>query len=54
MLLGKALGRGWRRLNEVTRPVEPELAAALTRRWQELPDHVKTSAQLLGSAHGGL
>ncbi len=53
MLLGKALGRGWRRLNEVTRPVEPELAAALTRRWQELPDHVKTSAQLLSRRTAG-
>lgn len=31
-----------------TRPVRPESRAALARRWAELPEHVKTPAQLLG------
>ena len=31
-----------------TRPVHPESRAALDRRWAELPEHVKTPAQLLG------
>ncbi|MDQ6818911.1 MAG: radical SAM domain-containing protein [Actinomycetota bacterium] len=31
----------------------PDLSAALSRRWQELPDHVKTSAQLLGRRTAG-
>jgi len=52
-MIAGALRRGWRRLNELTRPVDPELSAALTRRWRELPDHVKTSAQLLGRRTAG-
>lgn len=36
-----------------TRPVHPESRAALDRRWSELPDHVKTPAQLLGRAAVG-
>ncbi len=40
--------RGWRRLIKATAPVDPDLSVALSRRWQELPEHVKTSAQLLG------
>ncbi|MGH8917765.1 MAG: hypothetical protein ACRD0H_05400, partial [Actinomycetes bacterium] len=37
-----------RHLERATRPVDPEYAAALARRWAELPDGVKTPAQLLG------
>lgn len=37
-----------RRLLAKTRPVEPETADALARRWAELPQHVRTPAQLLG------
>ncbi len=37
-----------RRFERRTRPVDPEFAAVLDRRWAELPDHVKTPAQLLG------
>lgn len=46
--VGAALARGWRQLEQATRPVDRDLSAALARRWQELPGHVKTSAQLLG------
>jgi hypothetical protein len=31
-----------------TRPVDPEYAAVLRRRWAELPEHVKTPGQFLG------
>ncbi|WP_220094042.1 hypothetical protein [Arthrobacter sp. AQ5-05] len=37
-----------RSLELATRPVHPESRAALDRRWSELPEHVKTPAQLLG------
>src|SRR5919198_4168288 len=37
-----------RALEVVTRPVDPDTAAALERRWAELPDRVRTPAQLLG------
>ncbi|MGH3775001.1 MAG: hypothetical protein ACRDRR_04580 [Pseudonocardiaceae bacterium] len=37
-----------RRFERRTRPVDPEFAAVLDRRWAELPDHVKTPGQLLG------
>lgn len=43
----------WRRLAAATRPVDPELAAALSARWRELPDHVRTAAQLLGRRTAG-
>lgn len=36
-----------------TRPVHSESRAALARRWAELPEHVKTPAQLLGRAAVG-
>ncbi|MGF1599224.1 MAG: radical SAM domain-containing protein [Acidimicrobiales bacterium] len=36
------------RLERSTRLVAPEAAHALRRRWQELPPHVRTPAQLLG------
>ncbi len=37
---------GW--LVEATRPVSPAARRALERRWQELPEHVRTPAQTLG------
>ncbi|MGH3875015.1 MAG: radical SAM protein [Pseudonocardiaceae bacterium] len=37
-----------RRWERRTRPVDPEFAAVLRSRWAELPEHVKTPAQLLG------
>ncbi len=52
-MIGSTLARCWRWLIAVTRPVDPELEAALARRWQELPDHVKTPAQLLGRRTAG-
>jgi hypothetical protein len=36
-----------------TRVVSPEMADALRRRWDALPDHVKTPAQLLGQRSTG-
>jgi hypothetical protein len=38
----------WRAVELVTRPVHPDLEAALARRWDALPPHVKTPAQALG------
>lgn len=41
----------WARLRaveRVTRPVDPEFAAALERRWAELPEVVRTPGQVLG------
>jgi hypothetical protein len=37
-----------RSLEQLTRPKDPELEAALGRRWDELPEHVKVPAQALG------
>jgi hypothetical protein len=37
-----------RRLERETRPDDPELVAALERRWSELPEVVKTRGQVLG------
>ncbi len=37
-----------RRLMSASRPVHPETAAALERRWSQLPAHVRTPSQLLG------
>jgi hypothetical protein len=42
-----------RALELATRPVGPELAAAVARRWDELPDHVRTPAQALGRRSAG-
>jgi hypothetical protein len=36
-----------------TRPVDPATAAALERRWRELPAHARTEAQLLGRRTAG-
>ena len=46
-LLGRA-GRALRRLDEVTRPIDPERRAIMAQRWDELPDGVKTPNQLVG------
>ncbi|MDQ4093413.1 MAG: radical SAM domain-containing protein [Actinomycetota bacterium] len=37
-----------RRWERRTRPVDPEFAAVLDRRWAELPEHAKTPGQLIG------
>ncbi len=37
-----------RRIERRTRPVDPEYASVLQRRWAELPEHVKTPGQFLG------
>ncbi|MGI8902636.1 MAG: radical SAM domain-containing protein [Solirubrobacteraceae bacterium] len=47
------LVRRARALELTTRPVPPDLEQALQRRWEELPEHVKTSAQALGRRMGG-
>jgi len=36
-----------------TRPVQPEVREALEARWQELPEHVRTSGQMLGRKFTG-
>jgi hypothetical protein len=38
----------FRRMEVATRPAAPETAAALSRRWAELPEAVRTPAQALG------
>jgi hypothetical protein len=43
------LGELWRG----SRPVDPDTERALARRWAELPEHVRTPAQLLGRRHAG-
>ena len=48
-----ALAAKARALELATRPMAPELEAALARRWEELPDHVKTPAQVLGRRMSG-
>lgn len=40
-------------LELATRPEHPDLTAALARRWEELPAHVKTPAQMLGRRTAG-
>ena len=45
--------RAWERIENATRPVSRDLEAALARRWAELPDHVRTPAQLLGRRTAG-
>lgn len=37
-----------RRAWEITAPVDPEVREALSYRWEELPEHVRTPAQTLG------
>ena len=42
-----------RELEIATRPEHPDLAAALARRWAELPAHVKQPSQMLGKRMTG-
>src|SRR3954468_4893423 len=42
-----------RALELATRPEHPDLEAALARRWEELPAHVKTPNQMLGRRTAG-
>jgi hypothetical protein len=42
-----------RSLERATRPVAPELEAALARRYEELPEHAKVPAQALGRRTAG-
>ncbi len=42
-----------RALEVLTRPEHPDLTAALERRWEELPAHVKTRNQMLGRRTAG-
>ena len=46
-VLSAAVG-AMRVLERRTRPVDPEVRAALDQRWAELPDHVKTRSQTVG------
>lgn len=46
------LGR-LKELEVATRPEHPDLTAALARRWEELPAHVKTRNQMLGRRTAG-
>jgi hypothetical protein len=43
---------GLRAVVRAVRPVDPEFAAALARRWAELPETARTPGQMLGR-HGG-
>lgn len=47
--LTRVLGR----LDAATQPVRPEVAAALQKRWNELPEAVRTDAQLVGRRSTG-
>ena len=42
-----------RALEVATRPEHPDLTAALARRWEDLPAHVKTPNQMLGTRSAG-
>jgi len=46
-MIARAL-RAARSLAVATRPQHPDTTAALQRRWRELPDHVRTPAQMMG------
>lgn len=46
--LRKRLERRLRDLELITRPEAPELSAALGRRWEQLPAHVRNDAQSIG------
>jgi len=45
--------RRMRELERLTRPQDPDLEAALARRWAELPAHVRTRNQMLGRRTAG-
>jgi hypothetical protein len=44
----RRLLEGWAAFERRTRPSDPEVLTALDARWRELPDHVRTPAQLMG------
>ncbi len=46
--LRRRLGRRLRDLELMTRPQAPELSAAMGRRWEQLPAHVRNDAQSIG------
>ncbi len=46
--LVRHLSRSLKRLDMATRPMNAAAQEALARRWRELPDHVKTPAQIVG------
>ncbi|MEZ5102753.1 MAG: radical SAM domain-containing protein [Thermoleophilia bacterium] len=46
--MGPAILRRLRALERATRIVDPEVEAALARRWAELPERVRTPAQIVG------
>ncbi len=50
--IGSLLPR-FRELARLTRPVDGDTERALERRWAQLPEHVRTPAQLLGRRHAG-
>ncbi len=50
---GDGLWRALRRFEARTRPVDPETVVALRRRWSELPEALRTPAQLLGQRTTG-
>ncbi len=49
----RGLARALRHLDVATRPMDPERAAALARRWDELPAGVRTPTQMLGRRIAG-
>jgi hypothetical protein len=49
----RALLAKLRAVERGTRPIDPEVRAALDARWQELPPHVRTPAQMLGRKFTG-
>jgi MoaA/NifB/PqqE/SkfB family radical SAM enzyme len=51
-MLDRAIDR-LHRLELATRPVHPDLERALARRWEKLPERVKTPAQALGRRTAG-
>jgi len=51
-MLRRAIAR-LRDLELRTRPMHPDLEAALARRWEELPAHVRTPRQMLGTRTAG-
>ncbi len=48
-----ALTKQFRYIEEITRPMNPKAIEAINRRWEELPDHVKTESQTLGKVGVG-
>ena len=51
--LARRATSAFRALERVTRPQDPEVAAALRQRWAELPPHVKHRSQTIGQRIAG-